>query len=75
MMRDKSQAPLFYKFNLNSQDIAKIVYLLNIYQHVCPIRLRQILVTNIKSVNSILTFARYAKEMKKRQDCRNPVLR
>jgi len=47
MMRDKSQAPLFYKFNLNSQDNAKLVYLLYIYQDICPIRLRKILVTNI----------------------------
>jgi len=47
MMRDKSQAPLFYKFNLNSQDNTKLVYLLNIYQHTCAIRLRQSLVTNI----------------------------
>ena len=47
MMRDKSQAPLFYKFNLNSQDNAILVYLLYIYQHICAIRLRKILVTKI----------------------------
>ena len=62
MMRDKSQAPLFYKFNLNSQDNAKLVFLLYIYQDICPIRLRMILVTNICSVNSILKFGRHAKK-------------
>jgi len=39
-MRDKSQAPLFYKFNLNPQDISKKIYLLNIYQPLKFIRLR-----------------------------------